>query len=55
MEAKTKKMMGDKIVEVKFSGVSWYKNEGFYDTSYDKPVGSELSAKTDQHKLYYHK
>ena len=27
----------------------------FYYSSYDKPKGSELSAKTDQHKLYYHK
>src|SRR5690606_29084131 len=24
-------------------------------SSYDKPQGSELSAKTDQHKVYYHK
>ena len=55
MEAKTKKIIGDTIVDVKFSGVSWYKNEGFYYSSYDKPIGSELSAKTDQHKLYYHK
>ena len=55
MEAKTKKIIGDTIVDVKFSGVSWYKNEGFYYSSYDKPVGSKLSAKTDQHKLYYHK
>jgi len=55
MEAKTKKIIGDTIVDVKFSSVSWYKNEGFYYSSYDKPVGSELSAKTDQHKLYYHK
>lgn len=55
MEAKTKKIIGDTIVDVKFSGISWYKNEGFYYSSYDKPVGSELSAKTDQHKLYYHK
>lgn len=55
METKTKKIIGDTIVDVKFSGVSWYKNEGFYYSSYDKPVGSELSAKTDQHKLYYHK
>jgi prolyl oligopeptidase len=39
---------------VKFSGISWFKNEGFYYSSYDKPKGSELSAKTDQHKLYYH-
>jgi prolyl oligopeptidase len=35
--------------------VSWKGNEGFYYSSYDKPKGSELSAKTDQHKLYYHK
>ena len=55
METKTKKIIGDTIVDVKFSGISWYKNEGFYYSSYDKPVGSELSAKTDQHKLYYHK
>jgi len=40
---------------VKFSAISWYKNEGFYYSSYDKPIGSELSAKTDSHKLYYHK
>jgi prolyl oligopeptidase len=55
LDAKTKKIIGDTIVDVKFSGVSWFKNEGFYYSSYDKPVGSELSAKTDQHKLYYHK
>jgi prolyl oligopeptidase len=55
MEAKSKKIIGDTIVDVKFSGVSWYKNEGFYYSSYDKPIGSELSAKTDQHKLYYHR
>jgi len=55
IDTKTKKIIGDTIVDVKFSGVSWYKNEGFYYSSYDKPVGSELSAKTDQHKLYYHK
>lgn len=55
MDAVTKKVIGDTIVDVKFSGISWYKNEGFYYSSYDKPTGSELSAKTDQHKLYYHK
>ena len=48
-------IIGDTIVDVKFSGVSWMANEGFYYSSYDKPKGSELSEKTDQHKLYYHK
>ncbi|MDN3642623.1 prolyl oligopeptidase family serine peptidase [Lutimonas halocynthiae] len=55
MDALSKKVLGDTILDVKFSGLSWYKNEGFYYSSYDKPDGSELSAKTDQHKLYYHK
>jgi prolyl oligopeptidase len=55
MDAITKKIIEEPIVDVKFSGLSWFKNEGFYYSSYEKPKGSELSAKTDQHKLYYHK
>jgi prolyl oligopeptidase len=55
MDAITQKIIEDTIVDVKFSGVSWKANEGFYYSSYDKPKGSELSAKTDQHKLYFHK
>ncbi|NND11360.1 MAG: S9 family peptidase [Flavobacteriaceae bacterium] len=45
----------DTLVDIKFSGIAWKDNEGFFYSSYDKPKGSELSAKTDQHKLYYHK
>ncbi|MBB1139520.1 S9 family peptidase [Myroides sp. WP-1] len=55
IDTETKEVIGDTLVDVKFSGVSWFKNEGFYYSSYDKPQGSELSAKTDQHKLFYHK
>jgi len=55
MDATTMEILEDTIKDVKFSGLSWYKNDGFYYSSYDKPDGSELSAKTDQHKLYYHK
>ena len=55
MDAISQKIIEDTIVDVKFSGVSWKGNEGFYYSSYDKPKGSELSAKTDQHKLYFHK
>lgn len=55
MDAETKEIVEDTLKDVKFSGISWYKNEGFYYSSYDKPKGSELSAKTDQHKVYYHK
>ncbi len=54
MNAETKEIIEDTIKDVKFSGVSWLGEEGFYYSSYDKPKGSELSAKTDQHKVYYH-
>ena len=55
IDTESKTVKDDTLVDVKFSGISWYKNEGFYYSSYTKPKGSELSAKTDQHKLYYHK
>ena len=55
IDALTKEIIGDTLVDIKFSGVSWKGNEGFYYASYDKPEGSELSAMTDQHKLYFHK
>lgn len=55
LNAVTKEKLETEILDVKFSGISWYKNEGFYYSSYDKPKGSQLSAKTDQHKLYFHK
>ena len=55
LDTKTKEQIGDTIVNIKYSGGFWYKNEGFYYCSYDKPKGSELSEKTDQNKLYYHK
>ena len=55
INAETKESIGDNLIDVKFSGLSWKANEGVYYSSYDKPKGSELSAKTDQHKLYFHK
>ena len=55
MDAIRREIVEDTLRDVKFSGISWKGNEGFYYSSYDKPEGSELSAKTDQHKVYYHK
>ena len=55
IDAESKQVLEDALIDVKFSDISWQGNEGFYYSSYDKPEGSELSAKTDQHKLYYHK
>src|SRR3546814_21192938 len=43
-------------MNVKFSGIAWQGNEGFYYSSYDKPEeGSRLSGMTDQHKLFNHR
>ena len=55
MDTETKELIGDTLIDIKFSGLSWKAEEGFYYSSYDKPKGSELSALTDQHKVYYHK
>lgn len=55
MDLKRNEVLKDTLVDVKFSGISWYKDEGFYYSSYDKPKGSVLSSKTDQHKLFYHR
>ncbi len=55
IDAIKKEVIEETLVDIKFSGISWKGNDGFFYSSYDKPKGSELSAKTDQHKLYYHK
>ena len=55
IDAETKTPLEDTLIDIKFSGISWLNNEGFFYSSYDKPMGSELSAKTDQHKLYFHR
>ncbi|MVN76535.1 prolyl oligopeptidase family serine peptidase [Hymenobacter sp. HMF4947] len=50
-----KSIVGDTLKDVKFSGLAWKGNAGFYYSSYDKPkAGSQLAGKTQIHKLYYH-
>ncbi|MEI8280526.1 MAG: prolyl oligopeptidase family serine peptidase, partial [Bacteroidota bacterium] len=56
IDTKTKKKLEDTLYDIKFSEVAWFGNEGFYYSSYDKPKeGSQLSGKTEHHKLYFHK
>ncbi|HEX8327614.1 MAG TPA: prolyl oligopeptidase family serine peptidase [Hymenobacter sp.] len=51
-----KAIVGDTLKDVKFSGLAWKGNDGFYYSSYDKPkAGSQLAGKTQIHKLFYHK
>jgi prolyl oligopeptidase len=55
MDAAAKKQTGDTL-EIKFSGASWKGNDGFYYSNYGRPKqGNVLSAKNENHKLYYHK
>jgi prolyl oligopeptidase len=55
VKASDKSIVGDTLKNVKFSGLAWKGNQGFYYSSYDKPTaGSQLAGKTQIHKLYYH-
>lgn len=54
IDAITKQQIDGPLQDVKFSGIAWQGDNGFYYSSYDKPKGSELSAKTDTHKVYFH-
>lgn len=52
------KPIEDQLVDVKFSELAWHNNDGFYYSSYDNPdnaKGSQLSTKTTNHKLMWHK
>ncbi|MEQ9442346.1 MAG: prolyl oligopeptidase family serine peptidase [Cyclobacteriaceae bacterium] len=55
MDVASKEMVEDTLRDVKFSGIDWKENEGFFYSSYDKPAeGSPLSGVNMNHKLYYH-
>lgn len=54
IETENNTQVGDTLIDVKFSGIAWKGNEGFFYSSYDKPEGSELSQMTDKHKLFFH-
>jgi prolyl oligopeptidase len=54
-EIATGKELTDELKWVKSSGAAWYK-DGFYYSRYEEPAnGTELSAKNDFHKVWYHK
>jgi prolyl oligopeptidase len=55
MELETQKTLDDQLDWLKFGGAAW-QGSGFYYSRYDKPVqGTELSAKSEFQKIYYHK
>ncbi|RZM27324.1 MAG: S9 family peptidase, partial [Pedobacter sp.] len=53
LDTHTKAQVGARITNVKFSGISWQGNAGFYYSTYNQPTeGSQLSGITDSHYLY---
>ena len=55
IDTKTKDLIEDTLLNIKFSGISWKGNEGFYYSSYKTTRDATLSTKNENHKLYYHK
>ncbi len=57
MDFATKKLLNEKLEYVKFTGISWAGDDGFYYSGYDRPKNeaTKFSAKTEFQKVYYHK
>ncbi|WP_207493837.1 prolyl oligopeptidase family serine peptidase [Aridibaculum aurantiacum] len=56
LDAETKKALPEVLQFVKFSGIAWKGDEGFYYSRYPEPdEKSKLSGKNEFHKVYYHK
>ena len=55
IDAETGEELEAPILNAKFTGISWFGDEGFYYASSAKPAGSELSARTEHHNVYFHR
>jgi prolyl oligopeptidase len=56
LNTENKEMVDDTLRYIKFSGMSWNGNDGFYYTRYEKPEdGKELSGINTNGMVYYHK
>jgi prolyl oligopeptidase len=53
--AETKEVMGDTLRDLKFTGIAWRGNEGFYYSRYENPKGNTLFSKVNFNKVYFHK
>ncbi len=56
MEVATRKLLSDHVTWGKFSGASW-QGKGFFYSKYNPPADTLkfLSAKNENHKVYYHR
>jgi prolyl oligopeptidase len=55
MALASREQLADELEWIKFGGAAW-RGDGFYYSRYDKPAkGTELSAKNEYQKVYYHR
>lgn len=54
VNAVTQQVLEDTLHNLKFTGLDWQGNEGFYYSAYPETEGSKLLAKAQNQKLYYH-
>ncbi|MES2480309.1 MAG: prolyl oligopeptidase family serine peptidase [Bacteroidota bacterium] len=57
MDFATRTLLKEKLEYVKFTGISWAGDDGFYYSGYDKPrdEATKFSAKTEFQKIFYHR
>lgn len=57
MEVETRRVLDDKVEWIKYSGVSWTKdNKGFFYSRFDAPKeGAEFQSLTFNQKVFYHR
>lgn len=57
LDMKSRKLLTEKLEYVKFTGMSWAGEDGFYYSGYDRPKDekTKFSAKTEYQKVFYHR
>lgn len=55
MKTEDKSIIGDTLRDLKFTGIAWKGNEGFYYSRYDNPKGNTLFSKVNYNKVCFHK
>lgn len=55
MRASDKSIIGDTLKDLKFTGIAWKGNDGFYYSRFENPKGNRLFSKVDYNRVYYHK
>lgn len=55
LRASDKAVIGDTLTDLKFTGIAWKGNDGFYYSRYDNPKGNKLFSQVSFNKVCYHK